>query len=164
MSDDVNLEPEADSAPNVESISWRVRLSDKAPRKLIVIGVSALLALGFGTILLGALIGGLGFAIILGSTAEFWWGTAYRIDAKGASSRTLASLSSISWEDVKRVVVTGEGIKLSPLAEGTSRMSVFRGVFLRYGLEGRTDVEAAVRRLCKDDVRYVEGGADGSGS
>jgi len=149
----------ADAQEMPESISWRVRLSDKAPKKLYVLAFCALLALVIGTISFGLLLGALGFAIILGSTAEFWWGTAYRLDPKGASARNVASVTAIAWDDVKRVVFAGDGVKLSPLAE-PGRMGPFRGVYLRYGALGRERIESAVRRVCKDDVRFVEGGAD----
>lgn len=143
-----------------ESISWRVRLSDNEPWKQWVI-----LAVAFAVFLFGLLVyrrpllGILGSVMILAATAEFWLGTVYRLDQEGASSRTGLSYARILWKDVKRAVVTGAGIKLSPLEE-TTRMAPFRGVFLRFGREDRVRIEEAVRSLGGNDVRFVEGTAD----
>jgi len=97
--------------------------------------------------------------MILAATAEFWLGTVYKLDEEGASSRTGLSYGRILWKDVKRVVVTQVGIKLSPLDEST-RLAPFRGVFLRFGDEDRVRIEQAVRTLGGNDVRFVEGTAD----
>jgi hypothetical protein len=144
----------------IESISWRVRLSDNEPwKRWVIFGVS-ILAFLFGTLVYRKpLLGIVGSVMILAATAEFWIGTVYNLDQEGASSRTGFSFTRILWKDVKRAVVTGVGIKLSPLEEST-RLAPFRGVFLRFGREDRVRIEAAVRSLGGNDVRFVEGTAD----
>jgi hypothetical protein len=87
-----------------------------------------------------------GFAIILGSTAEFWLGTTFAIDAKGARSRTGFSLTEIEWENVKRVIPENGGIRLSPL-ERAGTLDTFRGVFLRFGVDNRDEIEEAVLKF-----------------
>lgn len=150
----------AEVEEKVESIVWRVRLSDNEPWKRWVIFAVALFAFVMGALVYRVpLLGFLGSAMILGATAEFWLGSSFRLDAEGASSRTGLSLTRVLWKDVKRAVITPVGIKLSPLEEST-RLAPFRGVFLRYGGEDRVRIEAAVRRLGGNDVRYVEGTAD----
>lgn len=142
-----------------EALTWRVRLADKAPAKRYVVLGCAVVAFLVGTYRYGPLIGIVGFAIILGATAEFWLGSQFRIDAEGASVRTGASTSRIKWAEVKRVVVTDEGMKLSPLAD-EGRLSPFRGVFLRFGSADRMQIERLVRTYCENDVRFVEGRAE----
>jgi hypothetical protein len=119
-----------------------------------------MLALVAGIVLVHSLLLGLlGSAMILAATSEFWLGTVYKLDEQGASSRTGLSYTRILWKDVKRAVLTPIGVKLSPLEE-TTRLAPFRGVFLRFGGEDRVRIEADVRRLGGNNVRFVEGTAD----
>jgi hypothetical protein len=139
-----------------ESFRWSVRLSDKAPAKRWVVLAAAALVGVFGLVLMRQpLLGLLGFAIILAATAEFWLGASYRIDGRGASSRTGLSVSSIDWQDVKRLDILSEGAKLSPLS-APSRLDEFRGVFLRFG-DQREQVLAALRTFGGEYVRLLEG-------
>lgn len=135
---------------------WSVRPWRKAPGKLAVILGFALLAGIFGGIFLRSpLLAVVGFAIILGSTAEFWLGSSYRIDDRGATSRTFASLSSMEWAEVQRVIVGPEYVKLSPLPEA-GRLDPFRGILLKFDGENREQVIEAVRERCQDNVRFLE--------
>jgi hypothetical protein len=143
-----------------ESIAWRVRLSDSDPGKLWVLLLVVVGAFVVGVFVVRRpLLGILGSAMILAATAEFWLGSAYKLDEEGASSRTGLSPTRILWKDVKRALITPVGIKLSPLEEST-RLAPFRGVFLRFGTQDRVRIEQAVRRLGGKDVRFVEGPAD----
>lgn len=143
---------------NVESISWSVRPYEKAPAKRYVIFAIALVAMAFGVFIYGQpLLGVVGFAIILGSTVDYWVGSSYRVDASGATSRTGLSISSIRWEDTKRVVVSAEEVKVSPLEDGGSRMDAFRGVVLKTNTDNRTQIIDAVKRFGGEDVRFLEG-------
>lgn len=127
-------------------MDWRVRLADRDPGKLGVVLGAALLAGGLGFGLFRhpgfALIGA---GMVLGATAEFWLGTSYRLTEESASAKCGASLTSIAWADVKRVSITGEAVKLSPLPRPT-RMEPFRGVTLRTTPENREAVLAFVAR------------------
>lgn len=130
-----------------ESFSWRVRLADKAPQKVVAIFVVATLTLltgsiGFRSVLLGAS----GFAMILGSTAEFWLGTRYRIDASGVQSTTGFSTTAIEWGNIKRIVHVPGGLLLSPL-ERESRFDAFRGVNLRFSEDNQESVIGALIKL-----------------
>ena len=149
-----------------EAIRWRVRLSDKAPQKSWAIGTCALLAFVVGTFLFRNVgLGVVGFAIISGSTAEFWLGTSFQIDKKGATVRTGLSVAVIDWSDVKRVLFDANGIKLSPL-EDAGTMDAFRGVYLRYGAGNQERIERAVLNFGKLSDKHVvgrpDGGRDGS--
>lgn len=143
---------------NGESISWSVRPYEKAPAKRYVIFAIALVAMAFGVFIYGQpLLGIVGFAIILGSTVEFWVGSSYKVDAQGATSRTGLSISKIGWEDVKRIVIGENEVKVSPLEDGGSRMDAFRGVVLKVNEDNRAQIIDAVRRFGGGDVRFLEG-------
>ena len=147
----------------LEAIRWRIRLSDKAPGKTIVIGIAGLVAFLVGAILFKNIVLGLvGFAIIFGSTAEFWLGTSFSIDQKGATVRTGFSPTAIEWGNVKRVIRDSNGIRLSPL-EQPSTMDAFRGVYLRYGKDNRDSIERAILKFGKFSDNNVVDRADGRG-
>lgn len=145
------------SADIDDAFRWNVRPSDKEPAKKwgVLVGAVAVFALGmalFGNVLLGLL----GFAMIVASTAEFWLGTSYKLDKGGAGVRCGFSYSEMRWEEVKRAVITTDGIKLSPLSV-TSRMGSFRGVFLKFGDESKQQIADFVRRYLPTDVGLVDG-------
>jgi hypothetical protein len=143
---------------SAEALKWSVRPYLKAPGKRWVILAAAFVAMCFGTFIYGQpLLGALGFAIILGSTMDFWLGTSYKVDANGATSRTGLSVSSIAWEDVKRIVVGENEVKVSPLLDGSSRLDAFRGVILKLNEDNRVQVIEAVRKFGGNDVRFLEG-------
>lgn len=77
--------------------------------------------------------------MVLGATAEYWMGVTFRLDEKGASSKTGPSVTAMEWKDVRRVLVKGSEIRLSPL-ESPSTLDAFRGV----GLVVRPDNREAV--------------------
>ena len=141
-----------------DAFRWNVRPSDKEPRKRWAVLVGACLIFLMGLILFGnVLYGVLGFAIIVGSTAEFWHGTSYKLDKDGASARCFISTTQMHWNEVKRAVTTPEGIKLSPLLTSSSRMNAFRGVFLRFGADSKQQILDFVRRSLPADVGLVDG-------
>jgi len=157
-------EPEVDGKENLEAIRWRIRLSDKEPQKTIVIGAVGILAFLVGTLVFkNPLLGLVGFAIIFGSTAEYWLGTTFSIDQKGATVRTGFSISAIEWADVKRVIRDEGGIKLSPL-ENSGTMDAFRGVYLRYGRDNRESIDRAVLIFGKFSDNDVVVRPDGGGN
>lgn len=152
-----NLSPGTHEPARSESLAWSVRLSDDEPQKRWVVLACALLAGTAGLILMRSpLLGFLAFAIILGTTAEFWLGTRFEVGTKGASSRTALSLSRIGWDEVKRVKIEEETVLLSPLREAT-RLEPFRGVRLRTLPENREQVLEAIGRYVNEDVRLLEG-------
>ena len=159
-------EPNSVAEEDVEPLRWNVRPAKGSPQKTVLIFAVGLLAFGLGTLLFrNVLVGAIGFAIIIGSTAEFWLGSSFSIDEKGATVRTGFSLSGLEWTDVKRVWKDAGGIKLSPLSKpGT--MEAFRGVYLRYGSDNRESIEKAVLTFGKlsanDVVDRTDGGGDRS--
>ncbi|HWA84332.1 MAG TPA: hypothetical protein VG820_12890, partial [Fimbriimonadaceae bacterium] len=159
MSESTEGIPE-NSEQTAAPLTWRVRPAKANDAKLVVVGLTAVLALLIGVVVLHSILLGLaGSAMILAATAEFWLGTVYKLDQEGASSRTGLSYSRVLWKDVKRIVTTPVGIKLSPLEEST-RLAPFRGIFLRFGDEDRVRIERVVRSRGGNDVRFMEGRAE----
>jgi len=160
MTGDEQPEKEAEKS---EAIRWSVRPSASDPTKTVVIGAAGILAFGVGAFLFrNPVLGVVGFAIIFGSTAEFWLGTSFSIDEKKATVRTGISVSVIEWTDVKRIVQDAGGIRLSPL-EKAGTMDAFRGVYLRYGKENRESIERAVLTFGKTSDTDVGDRVDGRG-
>ncbi|MBI1755519.1 MAG: hypothetical protein HYR64_00240 [Fimbriimonas ginsengisoli] len=139
-----------------EALSWRVRLSEREPRKALVVVAAAFVTLCAGAFWLRQpLVGVVGAVVVLGATAEFLVGASYRLDLSGATSACLLSVSTIEWKDVRRAIVELDGLRLSPL-ETPGRRESFRGVFLRYGAENREAVIGAARRWGGPNVRFHE--------
>jgi len=92
---------------------------------------------------------------VLGSTAEFWLGSRYRVDDKGVEARTGLSVYQMEWGEVRRVIVSDENVKISPLKEA-GRLDPFRGVVLKFARHNREEVLRLVRERCAEDVRFLE--------
>ncbi len=110
---------------------WRVHLASTQPKKATVVVLVAILAgfLGFFMVPspLTALLGPI---VVLLGTADFLLPVSFEINSEGVKSRCGISVSAMTWKEVKRVLETEDGVKLSPLDAG-SRLNSFRGVFLR---------------------------------
>jgi hypothetical protein len=144
------------STPEAQpSLKWKVRVGEGRPDRVIVVLAVALIAGGLGLKIGGhPLFAVIGFAMILASTTEVWWGTRYELNATGAKATTGVSTTSIEWKDVKRVLRKSSELTLSPLAT-ESRLSPFRGVTLRYGSLGSEAVWAAVQQWGGEHVREL---------
>ena len=120
----------------MEPLTWRVRVGDGNPSRLTAIFLAAILGAVVGYVLLRGVIPALlGFIVVVGSTTEYWFGVRYRLDETGATAQNGPSMSKIEWSDVRRLIVNDAGVTLSPLA-AESRLTPFRGVFLRPGAMG----------------------------
>lgn len=138
-----------------EALKWNVRPYQDAPqRRFVIFGIALLGGLGGWFLLREPLLGLLGFGMILASTMEYWLGSSYRLDEKGASSRTGFSITAIEWPQIRRVIVEEHGLKLSPL-ESPSRLDAFRGVFLKFDTSNRVQVIDSVRRFGGEYVRSL---------
>lgn len=152
-----------DAGQSDESIRWRVRLSDREPRKTVAVFAVAILAFLVGALVFrNVVLGCVGFAIILGSTAEFWLGTSFSVDDKKATVRTGFSTSVMEWKDVKRVARDSGGIRLSPLTRA-GMLDAFRGVYLRYGRDNKESIERAVVAFGKLSDNTLGDRVDGAG-
>jgi len=117
--------------------------------------LAALITVIIGTLFFHELLlGVIGALLVLGSTADFWQTTCYRLDAKVAQAKCGLSITEIEWNRVKRVILLGNSIRLSPLAE-TSRMETFRGVLLRAPRAEIQNLLAEIQKRCDKDVRIL---------
>jgi hypothetical protein len=139
------------SREEVEPLVWEVKMWHRGTDRRFVILVAALFAGLLGLLLLNnVLFAIIGFVAIMGATTEYWLPTRYKLDGNGASLRCGISVTSIDWSAVKRIVETDEGVKLSPL-EQPSKLSTFRGVYLRYA-DNKEEVLEKIRKLRGEDV------------
>ena len=139
-----------------------MRLSDRAPQKRIVAIVCILAAIPIGILITGQPIPGiLGSLMVFGATAEFLLPVTFSVSENGASRKCGLSVSSITWQDVKRVILDEGGIKLSPL-ENSTRMAPFRGVYLRFQ-NNQEELLNIIKRYWEHDVGFLEESAQGRG-
>lgn len=135
---------------------WTVNLGAQAPSRRWIV-----LAAAFGTALVGygmfrsPVMALIGFAAIVASATEVLFPLRYRLDSRGATVRCGLNVTTIAWENVKRVVRAPDGLKLSPLDQ-PSRLEAFRGVYLRFG-DRESEVVAAVERFWRSDGTLATG-------
>jgi hypothetical protein len=99
----------------------------------------------FGIVVLRQpLLGLIGSVAILAATADFWLGVKYTLSGSEAKRQCGLSVSSISLDQVKRVLIDGDHVKLSPL-ERPGGLDPFRGVTLVTVPENRELVLARIR-------------------
>lgn len=111
-------------------MKWSMHPASNAPEKVAMVFAVAIMAAVTGILIFHqTIMGVLGFAMILGATAEFWLGTKYELNEKEAKSARGPSVSGMEWAMVKRVDVKPGRIHLSPF-ERPCRMDEFRGIFL----------------------------------
>lgn len=152
----MELTPSQPSAENPEELSWSIRPGAESPSKVVVVFVVAIVAGGLVTaVTKNPLLGLIGTAAVLGSTAEFWLGTTFKLGIQEATRRCGLSLFSIRWEDVKLVRLQGSEIRLSPLTE-EGKWSEFRGVRIRTLPDNREQALSLIRAKVGADVGFLE--------
>ena len=136
-------------------LEWRVLLGDQMPQKRVPVIVAILIAgvVGFFMVRWWGFFIGIG--IVFASTAELWVPIQYKITEHEASSRCGLSVTAIRWENVKRLIHTSEGVRLSPL-EKSSRLDEFRGVYLRFS-GNRDEVLAKIAELTERHGSSLDG-------
>lgn len=127
-------------------LTWKVHLLREQPSKLLLVIPAAALSLVascvlFQTFTLGLIV----LFLIMASLAEYLFPIRYQLDERGASARTLTSLTRIEWRRVKKYYLDDHGIKLSPLSRQT-RLEAYRGVYLRFG-DRRDEIIRAVKEI-----------------
>jgi hypothetical protein len=75
---------------------------------------------------------GLGVALLLLTSREFFLPTRYTLDEHGATKRFLTFTRTMPWEKIRRTSPDARGVLLSPMPFA-SRLEVFRGLYLRFG-------------------------------
>jgi len=131
---------------SVEPLHWEVRLGAVNPMRRWAVLACAVLA-GFAGLVLfrQPIFGVFGFLAIVLSTTEVLFPSKYRLDREGARAQCGMSVTTIAWENVKKVSEDALGVLVSPLQK-SSRLDVFRGVYLRFA-DNRTEVLAKIREF-----------------
>lgn len=141
---------------------WVVDLGSERGRRWIVLGAAVLAGLA-GLVLFHSIVfAALGFLAVAGSTTDAIFPLRYRIDERAASVRCGWSTAEIEWSKVRRVVADADGVKLSPLPEG-SRLDPFRGVYLRFA-SNKPEVLAKISALWNSGDAPLGKGTDGGGN
>lgn len=134
------------SKSNPVIMSWSTHRLLERPARLLFV-VPCLLLAGFaGARMLGSPVAGLlGAALLAAAIGDYLFPVRCELRSRSAVTSCLFSRSEIAWERVRKVWLTKDGIKLSPLPR-KSRLEAFRGVYLPFGHDSDAVLEA-VRRL-----------------
>ena len=93
---------------------------------LIIASVGILVSLSFSNKALGLL----SVLILAASQSRYFFPSRYAIDPTGVTISHLASRKEVEWNRFKRIVVTEDGVFLSPFSK-PHRLDSFRGIYLR---------------------------------
>jgi len=125
------------------TLQWTIHLLRERPQKAWgAAGVMMLAAVLVGVAFRSVGMGLLAVVLLWLATRDYWLPVRYTVSEKGAAVRYLGAAYDISWERVKYVTVTADGVKLSPLPP-RSRLEPFRGVYLRFA-DNREQVLEAI--------------------
>jgi hypothetical protein len=128
-------------------LEWTVHLLRPNPRRAFAVLATALAAGASGLLFFhSVLFGAVGAFLILASTAEFLFPIRYRLTTTRASCSFGLTRYEISWPEVRRLIATADGVKLSPLAI-PSRLDAFRGVLLRFADDHSPGNRAGVMQI-----------------
>lgn len=135
---------DADEIP----VAWSVHLLHRHPAKAWAIGTVAVLSGAVGAWALGSWLGAvLGLGVIFGSTAEYLLPQRFMLTSVGAMAAVGLSRSELAWPNVRRIVVQGDTVLLSPLP-AASRLDAFRGVRLCFDPS-----DGGIRAAAMDSLR-----------
>lgn len=124
-----------DQLPDIrknEGLKWSVHLAGRHPLRTAVILQAIIFAFLFGWFLFHSLLLSLiGSALIFSSTTEYLLPIHYLLSPRGATAMWGWTRFEIAWDQVKRLIDTDDGLRLSPL-EKSGKLDAFRGVQLRF--------------------------------
>lgn len=125
------------------TLRWKVHLLREQPQRAwIAAAIILLAAVVVGLAFRSAGMGVLALVLLWLATRDYWLPLQYYVNEKGVGVRYLGAAFDISWDRVKYVTVTADGVKLSPLPP-SSRLEPFRGVYLRFA-DNREQVLEAI--------------------
>jgi hypothetical protein len=123
-----------------EGLKWSVHLAGKHPLRTAVILQAILFAFLFGWVLFHSLLLSLiGSALIFSSTTEYLLPIHYLLSPRGATAMWGWTRFEIAWDQVKRLIETDDGLRLSPL-EKSGKLDAFRGVQLRFDPDNKEKI------------------------
>ncbi|MCS6950713.1 MAG: hypothetical protein RMM06_05310 [Armatimonadota bacterium] len=133
-----------DEAPTSQhTLQWTIHLLRRHPEKAwkagaVMLLASVLVGVAFRSVGMGVL----ALVLLWLATRDYWLPVRYYVSDKGAGVRYLGAVYDITWDRVRYVTTTTEGVKLSPLPP-RSRLEPFRGVYLRFA-DNREQVLEAI--------------------
>lgn len=102
------------------------------PKQRLMVGAMTVVVATVGYMFIGGILGAVvGVVVMVASTAELFMPVTYQLNNEEARSHCGFNVTAIRWENVKRLIDTPDGVRLSPL-EKNSRLDAFRGVYLRF--------------------------------
>lgn len=125
------------------TLQWKVHLLRWHPRKAWGAAgaiLAAAMVVGFAFHSPG--MGIMALVLLWLATRDYWLPIHYYVNEKGAGVRYFGAIFDITWDRVKYVTVTHDGVKISPLPP-SSRLEPFRGVYLRFA-DNREQVMEAI--------------------
>lgn len=146
-----------------DTLEWRIDLGASEPKKKGIVLFAAFAVAAIGVLLpySGLVYGMVGFGLIVSSNAELFLPQIYKVSQSGVERKCGLSLSSMEWDQVKRVMVDESGVKCSPFTKST-RTEPFRGVYLRFA-NNRELVLAKIHEHFHGDPEFLGRGADSGG-
>lgn len=130
-------------------MAWTVYVGAQMPRQRLVVAAITIVVAFAGYLFLGGILGAIvGIVVMVASTAELFMPINYRLDGTDARAHCGFNVTAIRWENVKRLIDTPEGVRLSPL-EKSSRLDAFRGVYLRFS-GNRDEVLGKIAELIEE--------------
>ncbi len=152
----------AEDHSTIVPLEWQFCAWESQPQKRTIALVAMVIAALAGFFILHHILFAiLGAGVVFVSTAELFLPVKYRLDANEAKQRIGISITSITWNDVKRLIPQDDGIRLSPF-ENSNRLDAFRGLFLRFASNG-DEVLCKIRELWQNNASTLERTTD-SGS
>lgn len=135
---------------------WRVHPAKGRPKGILaIVGTSALIGISSYFVFGGFLHSAIWILAFLSLLSDFLLPTSYVISEEGVRARRLFSESFIPWDKVRRCIVFKDGLKLSPLRDG-SRLERFRGVFVPFGDMDPEHLIGLIREKVGEGTRWEE--------
>jgi len=133
-------------------LEWSVHLFRHDPLRVWGVALAALIAAAAGILFFKSIIFAAGgIILIVSSSAEYLLPIRHRITESKAECRYGFTRFEMALKDVRRIIPTNEGIKVSPLMI-PSRLDAFRGVLLRFAPDGQPGDKASVMSVIEDRV------------
>lgn len=115
------------------TVSWCYLPIREHPRQAYFIFALSIAVLFIGTVWMKSpIMGILGSLMFLAGLADFWMPQRFEISERGVKSKIGLSASELDWKSVKAFTNDRDGVRVLPVEE-TSKMAIFRGVWLRSG-------------------------------
>lgn len=152
---DDSFESEGDRVSDArgEEFEWCVRPCCEEPLRafwggfviLVTGGAVGVFAKAGGASIVEMLFWGVaGVVILLASLSSFFFTSKYKVDSVGITAQYPLRSKRLKWSEIRRFVHAEGGGYLSTRSKA-SRMDAYRGMHLRFGVEGRAIVERIER-------------------